>query len=150
MTWIRSVAWQMGVSSWPLRRTGTPPLFLASHKTILDDVRDRMLADTITCSRHGCTAVCSINVQRTLAKGQSPTSVTGRRTRQRDRPQVLSSHRRLCGLHRRGGRWECRRACGWVRERHLPSGQARDRMVMEDAVTSMRHKCTTARSSNFC
>ena len=116
----------MGVSSWPRRRTGTPPLFLASHKRILDDVSDRMLADAITCSRHACTAAWSSMSQQTLARGQSPTSETERRTRQRDRPQVLSSHRRLCGLYRRGGRWECRRARGGERERHLPSGQARD------------------------
>ena len=83
-------------------------------------------------------------------KGQSTTSVTGRRTRQRDKPQVLSSHHRLCGVNRRGGRWEWRRGRGAERERHLPSGRARDHMVVEDAVTSMRHRCTTARSSNFC
>ena len=32
VTLIKSVARQMGMSSWPRRRSGTPPLFLASYK----------------------------------------------------------------------------------------------------------------------
>ena len=95
----------MGLSSWPRRRSGTPPLFLASHKRILDDVSDRILADAITCSRHACrTAWPSIPSKPCRKKGQSPTSVTGRRTRQRDSPEVLSSHRRLCGFF--PARWQ--------------------------------------------
>ena len=31
-TWVKSVTWQMGMPSWPRRRTGTPPVFLASHE----------------------------------------------------------------------------------------------------------------------
>ena len=114
-------------------------------RRMLDDVSDRMLADAITCSRHGCTAAwSSISSKSCRKKGQSPTSVTGKRTRL-PKPQVLSSHHRLCGLNRRGGRWECRRAYGAKRERHLPSGQARERMAAEDAVTGLWHRCTTAR-----
>ena len=70
-----------------------------------------------TCSRHGCVAARSlISSKSCRKKGQSPTSVTERLTRQRDR---------LCGSNWRGGRWECRRAFGAERERHLPSAQAR-------------------------
>ena len=118
---------------------------------ILDGVSDRVQADAITCSRHGCVAARSlISTKSCRKKGQSPTSVTERRTRQRDKPRVLSSHHRLRGSNRRGGRWECRRACGAERERHLPCAQARVHTVAKDAVTCMRHRCTTARSSNFC
>ena len=86
-------------------------------RTHVDDVSDRMMADAITCSRHGCTAAwSSMSSKSCRKKGQSPTSVTGRRTRLPN-PQVLSSHHRLCRLKRRGGRWECRRAYGAERER---------------------------------
>ena len=111
---------------------------------ILDGVTGCVQADAITCSRHGCRAAWSLMSSISCRKkGQSPTSVTGRRTPQRYKPPVLSSHRRLCRSNRR-------RACGAERECHLPSGQARVRMVAKDAVTCMRHRCTTARSSNFC
>ena len=86
-------AWQMGMSSWPVRRTGTP-LSSWQAQRILDGVSDRVQADAVTYSRHGCVAARSlISSKSCRKKGQSPTSVTERRTRQRDR---------LCGSNRRG------------------------------------------------
>ena len=50
-------------------------------RRMLDDVSDRMLADAITCSRNGCTAAwSSLSSKSCRKKGQSPTSVTGKRT----------------------------------------------------------------------
>ena len=76
----------MGMPSWPLRRTRTPPCFQANHEgSHVDDVSERMLAEHgVTCSRrvHGC-AVTNFSISRPT-KGQSSASVTGRRTRQRD------------------------------------------------------------------
>ena len=57
---------------------------------ILDGVTDCVLADAITCSRHGCRASWSlISSKPWRKKGQSPTSVIGRRTRQRDKPAIV-------------------------------------------------------------
>ena len=48
-------------------------------RRMLDDVSDRMLADAITCSRHGCMAAwSSISSKSCRKKGLSPTSVTGK------------------------------------------------------------------------
>ena len=55
MWWMKARRWQMGMPSWPLRRTRTPPCFQANHEGSLVD--DRMLAElAVTCSRrvHGC------------------------------------------------------------------------------------------------
>ena len=32
MCWMKARRWQMGMPSWPLRRTRTPPCFLANHE----------------------------------------------------------------------------------------------------------------------
>ena len=87
-----------------------------------------MLADTITCSRHGCTAVCSINVQQTLAKESTITNVSDRKADAAARqaasfefsPQIV----RIFFGEVADRKFRC--ACGGRRERHLPSGQARD------------------------
>ena len=56
--WMKARRWQMGMPSWPLWRTRTPPCFQANHEgSHVDDVSDRMLAELAdTCSRrvHGC------------------------------------------------------------------------------------------------
>ena len=151
MTWIRTVAWQMGMPSWPLRRTGR---HLSSWRATKDPGR---------CERPyagGCDHLLEarvhdrevINCQQTLSKERTITNVSYRKAvaAARQAASFEFCQHRLCGLNWRGGRWEWRRACGAERERHLPSGRARDRMVVEDAVTSIRHRCTTARSSNLC
>ena len=59
------------------------------------------------------TTPASSHVRAKKGFNRSPTSVTGRRTRQRGRPQVSSSHRRLCGFFSArvaDGKFRC--ACG--------------------------------------
>ena len=96
---------------------------------ILDDVSDRMQADAITCSEHGCTAAC--NVQQTLAKERTITNVSDGKANAAARqaasfefsPQIV----RIFFGEVADGKFRC--ACGGRRERHLPSCQARARMV---------------------
>ena len=83
MTWIKSVAWQTGMPSWPPRRT---ECHLSSWRATKDPGRcERPYAggcDHLLEARvHGREV---INIQQPCRKkGQSSTSVNGRRTRQR-------------------------------------------------------------------
>ena len=87
MSWMEARKWQIGMSSWPLRRTRTPTVFLTNHNgSHVDDVSDRTLTEyAVTSSKHGClVARLSIFTKCRPKNGQSPTSVTRWRTRQRD------------------------------------------------------------------